>query len=234
MIGFYNYTVILTYVSLIVSSLGICFAGVGKPYHAIFCLILSGICDMFDGKIARTRKHSTAAEKRFGIQIDSLCDLVCFGVLPAVIGIQLATPDPELVAAMPYIDLMFEVSRIRSLIVLGYAVWVLGALLILCALIRLAYFNVTEEMRQDTVGGRRTSFEGLPVTSAAIIFPFAFIVSRLCPSLLSAWVYPVFMLVTAVCFITPFKVSKPHKKGLIVMSAIGLAEIAGLIYLMVR
>jgi len=212
MIGFYNYTVILTYISLVVSSLGICFAGVGKPYHAIFCLILSGICDMFDGKIARTRKHSTAAEKRFGIQLDSLCDLVCFGVLPAVIGINLAGANP----------------------ILTYTVWVLGALLILCALIRLAYFNVTEEMRQDTVGGRRTSFEGLPVTSAAIIFPFAFIVSRLCPAPARALIYPAFMLVTAVCFITPFKVSKPHKKGLIVMSAIGLAEIAGLIYLIVR
>ena len=212
MIGFYNYTVILTYISLVVSSLGICFAGVGKPYHAIFCLILSGICDMFDGKIARTRKHSTAAEKRFGIQLDSLCDLVCFGVLPAVIGVNLAGANP----------------------ILTYTVWVLGALLILCALIRLAYFNVTEEMRQDTVGGRRTSFEGLPVTSAAIIFPFAFIASLLCPAPVGEWVYPAFMLVTAVCFITPFKVSKPHKKGLIVMSAIGLAEIAGLVYLMVR
>ena len=84
MIGFYNYTVILTYVSLIISSIGICFAGAGKPYLAIFCLILSGICDMFDGKIASTMKR-TRAEKRFGIQIDSLSDVICFGVLPAVI-----------------------------------------------------------------------------------------------------------------------------------------------------
>lgn len=39
-----------------------------------------------DGRIARTKKDRTEQEKRFGIQIDSLNDLVCFGVLPAAIG----------------------------------------------------------------------------------------------------------------------------------------------------
>ena len=47
--------------------------------------MLAGVCDMFDGKIARTMKR-TKQEKRFGIQIDSLSDFLCFGVLPAMIG----------------------------------------------------------------------------------------------------------------------------------------------------
>ena len=72
MIGFYNYTVILTYVSLLVSSVGIGLAAAGHPFGALCCLLASGVCDMFDGKIARTRKKSTDEEKRFGIQIDSL------------------------------------------------------------------------------------------------------------------------------------------------------------------
>lgn len=40
---------------------------------------------MFDGKIARSKKNRTDREKMFGVQIDSLCDCVCFGVFPAMI-----------------------------------------------------------------------------------------------------------------------------------------------------
>ena len=58
MIGFYNYTVYLTYFSLIVSGVGLYQAANGRPLVAIFCLMVSGLCDMFDGKIARTRHKS--------------------------------------------------------------------------------------------------------------------------------------------------------------------------------
>ena len=84
MLGVYNYTVVLTYFGMLVSFLGITFAAQGNLRAALTCLIISGVCDMFDGKIAST-KVRTAKEKRFGIQIDSLSDLICFGVLPAMI-----------------------------------------------------------------------------------------------------------------------------------------------------
>ena len=85
MIGFYNYSVILTYISLLSSVFGMTQAIHGRFKTAIFCLALSGLCDMFDGKIARAMKNRTEDEKSFGIQIDSLCDMVCFGVFPAMI-----------------------------------------------------------------------------------------------------------------------------------------------------
>ena len=85
MIGFYDYTVILTYVSFASSIYGMICAMTGHFRWAIFCLALSGLCDMFDGKIARRKKDRTEDEKRFGIQIDSLCDVVCFGVFPIVL-----------------------------------------------------------------------------------------------------------------------------------------------------
>ena len=77
-LGIYDYTVILTYISLGISVFGITRALEGDFKVAIFCLALSGLCDMFDGKIARAMKNRTADEKKFGIQIDSLCDVVCF------------------------------------------------------------------------------------------------------------------------------------------------------------
>ena len=84
-IGFYDYTVILTYLSLISSIIGITQAIDGSFTPAVCCLIISGFCDLFDGTIARTKKNRTADEKVFGIQIDSLCDLVCFGAFPAIL-----------------------------------------------------------------------------------------------------------------------------------------------------
>ena len=213
MIGFYNYTVILTYVSLLISAVGIGFAVTGDPFTALFCLLASGICDMFDGKIARTRKKSTEEEKRFGIQLDSLCDIVCFGVLPASVAVSMTSAAAQC-------------DRI--------AVWAVSGLYILCALIRLAYFNVTEETRQATEGGRRTHFMGVPVTTAAVIFPLTYALSVLAPAPVSPWLYPALILITAVAFITPVKVRKPHTVGLAVLGLIGLLEAALMFYLLLR
>ncbi|MBR2353157.1 MAG: CDP-alcohol phosphatidyltransferase family protein [Clostridia bacterium] len=213
MIGFYNYTVILTYISLLISAVGIGFAVTGDPFTALFCLLASGICDMFDGKIARTRKKSTEEEKRFGIQLDSLCDIVCFGVLPASVAISMTST-----AAL--------CDRI--------AVWAVSGLYVLCALIRLAYFNVTEETRQATEGGRRTHFMGVPVTTAAVIFPLFYALSVLAPAPLAPWLYPAVILITAVAFITPVKVRKPHTVGLAVLGLIGLLEAVLMFYLLLR
>ena len=213
MIGFYNYTVILTYISLLISAVGIGFAATGDPFTALFCLMASGVCDMFDGMIARTRKKSTEEEKRFGIQLDSLCDIVCFGVLPAAVGIALAEGQST---------------------ALKVAAWGLGALFILCALIRLAYFNVTEETRQATEGGRRKSYLGVPVTTSAMVFPLMYALSFLLPAPVSLWIYPAFILITALAFITPVKVAKPHARGLVFMGLIGLAEAALMFWLLLR
>ena len=69
MIGFYNYTVILTYIGLVTTFFGITQAINGNFEVAIFCLIGSGFCDMFDGVIARSHKTRSESAKKFGIQI---------------------------------------------------------------------------------------------------------------------------------------------------------------------
>ena len=127
MIGFYNYTVILTYLGMLTGFAGIACAFEGNLRAALICLVMAGVCDMFDGKIASTMDR-TRQEKRFGIQIDSLSDLICFGVLPAMIVYANGG------------------GKLR---------WLPSALYLLCALIRLAWFNVDEEERQDREGGRR-------------------------------------------------------------------------------
>ena len=212
MIGFYNYTVLMTYFSLLLSCLGLFFAVLGRPIEALILILLSGICDMLDGKIARTRKKSTDEEKRFGIQLDSLCDIVCFGAFPAVIGVTIMPKDN---------------------IPLQIAAWVTGFALILCALIRLAYFNVTEETRQATEGGLRRHYMGLPVTTSAIIFPAAFIITQLIPSDWGLLVYPVAAALTSLFFILPLRIPKPHGFAFVVLGAIGSIEGMSLTYLFI-
>ena len=97
MLGYYNYTVILTYLSLVSAGLGITISliGEGHPFLGTFFLLFCGLCDAFDGEVARHKKNRTEEEITFGIQIDSLSDLVAFGVLPAIIGEAMIWQNPE-------------------------------------------------------------------------------------------------------------------------------------------
>lgn len=55
MIGFWDYTVVLTYVSFASAVLGMVCTMSGNLRWAVFCLAFCGFCDMFDGKIARSK-----------------------------------------------------------------------------------------------------------------------------------------------------------------------------------
>lgn len=208
MIGFYSYTVILTYLSLASAISGIFLACgmVGdkpQPTLAIVCLMISGLCDMFDGKIARTKKNRTEDEKQFGIQIDSLCDAICFGVLPSVIGYSVG---------------------LNTLIDLPVLI-----LFPLCAVIRLAYFNVTEELRQKKTEDTRKVYEGLPVTSVALILPLIYSFHKDIGEAFPQ-VYGTLMFLIALAFITRFKVKKPGMKTMLSFIGIGFIELLWLLY----
>ena len=91
------------------------FAEVSYLRYSLIFLILAGVCDMFDGKVARMCKRSEE-EKEFGIQIDSLADTVNFVVLPVVIMLSLG---------------MYSIIDI-----------IIYAIFILCGISRLGFFNI--------------------------------------------------------------------------------------------
>ena len=66
MIGFYNYSVIVTYIGVALSVSGMALASTGQFKFAILCLALAGACDTFDGKIARAMKNRTKEMEIFG------------------------------------------------------------------------------------------------------------------------------------------------------------------------
>ena len=83
-IGKWNKSVILTYIGVLIACFGIYLALAGAPNCACICLIFAGVCDMFDGAVARSIKRNDE-EKAFGIELDSLADMVNFIALPIVI-----------------------------------------------------------------------------------------------------------------------------------------------------
>ena len=202
MIGYYNYTVILTYLGLCSGMCGIFAAINAHPVIALICLMLSGFFDMFDGLVART-KERTKHEKQFGIELDSLSDLICFGVLPAIIGYKM-----------------------------GLNTWYFSIILILyvlAALIRLAYFNVMEYSRQEETTECRKSYEGLPVTSVAIILPLLYPLI----SLLGGFTYLAYgalLLVIAVLFLSKIKITKFKLKGMIAFVLLGILALLLLVF----
>lgn len=196
LLGYYDYTVVLTYIGMICGVIGIAHIMCEKFDVAIVCLMIAGVCDMFDGTVASTKKR-TDSEKKFGIQIDSLSDLICFGVLPGLFVYEFSS--------RVYIGMMT------------------AAFYILCALIRLAYFNVSEEERQQSEGGTRKYYQGLPVTSAALILPAVYIFAN------NIYIYISAIALMGVLFLVPFKLRKPKTFGKAILGIMGISEMFVLI-----
>ena len=155
-------------------------------------------CDIFDGKVASTMVR-TKPEKRFGIQIDSLRDRVCFGVLPALIAYQCSCG--------------------------GFLNIHISAVYVLCALIRLAWFNVDDEQRQDSERNGHITYFGLSVTTSAVLIT-SLISSRQLLEVPADILCPRGLLLIAVPFVLPFKMRKPGTIGMIVMALCGAAIFA--------
>jgi len=202
-IGYYGYWVWLTYLSVLTSFTGVTFALKGQPDAAVVCLILSGICDMFDGTVARTAKRNDM-QKAYGIQIDSLADVMSFGLLPAAIGYCL-----------------FDLSGNQSIFAMVLTIGICF-LYVLCGLMRLAWFNVTEEEMQAK-GEKRTYYVGLPITVASLILSVTyFIIAGLeCVST----IYTCLLVILALAFVSKFHMPKVKLKYVVVVAFVGLGVI---------
>ncbi len=203
-LGYYDYTVILTYCGAMFSVCGLMRVICQDFWWAILCLMMAGACDMFDGAVAAT-KDRTPSEKRFGVQIDSLSDLVGFGVLPAAFVFRIC--DQKVTVGM------------------------ICAAFVLCALIRLAYFNVMEEERQQKTDQKRESYLGVPVTTIAVLLPAVYLLydCRICRR--TFW-FPLLLAAMGLGYLLPVEVKKPGVLGKIGIVAIGALEVAGMLFFM--
>ncbi|MBQ8825449.1 MAG: CDP-alcohol phosphatidyltransferase family protein [Ruminococcus sp.] len=195
-LGYYNYTVVLTYIGMIMGFMGLLFVMSHKFQGAVICLMIAGLCDMFDGAVAATRKRNEH-EKKFGIQIDSLSDLICFGILPSIFVAQIENSN--------------------------YISFAIAICYVLCALIRLAYFNVHEEERQKLESTVRKYYQGLPVTTIALFLPAVYILFK------RRYAFTCLLFIMAILFLSPIKIKKPEMLGKVMMAALGVLEFIVLI-----
>ena len=107
---------------------------------AVAAVICAGVFDMLDGRAARW----LGADSRFGAQLDSLADLVSFGIAPAVI------------------------MYVWSLSRMGDAGWIAALIFCACSAIRLARFNV-QAARDEGATNVHPYFTGLPTPAAACL-----------------------------------------------------------------
>lgn len=176
-------SVLMTYLGVIFGIVSISFAFTKMAFveveymrYSLILLMFAGVCDMFDGKIARMCKR-TESEKEFGIQIDSLADTVNFLVLPVVI--------------------MLSLGMTSTIDILIYT------LFILCGITRLGVFNCNADLDAPA-----EYYNGLPVTSSAIIYPLLGMFHRQVPENVFYTIYIVATAIMAVLFVTKIKIPK--------------------------
>ncbi len=141
MLGFWNKSVYITYFGAFAAISGLLFAfHYNNIDYAFVGMIIAAVCDMFDGKIARHIKNRKEVEKDFGVQIDSLADIVCFITVPMI---------------TLYFFGLREVYQI-----------ILLSLYVVCGIIRLAYFNVAMSDKNKAI----EYYQGVPVPLSVPIF----------------------------------------------------------------
>ena len=138
----------LTLMGLCSGATAIRFALMAEWKTAVACVVLAMIFDMLDGRAARM----LGADTRFGAQLDSLADLVSFGVAPGVI--------------------MYTWSLER----MGPAGWAAALIFCACSAIRLARFNV-QSVRDEGASKSNPYFTGLPTPAAACMMLLPLLIS---------------------------------------------------------
>ncbi len=203
-IGFFDYTVIATLLSLFLGTLGVFYAVNGAPMTGLILLMACGMIDMVDGKIANT-KERTAIEKRYGLQIDILSDMVAFGLLPIAVGYGAGLRHTAVIPVM--------------------------ALYAVAVQIRLAYFNVAQEARIKQGDHPFRYYEGFPVNYISLVLPAIYLLRGLVGDGAFQWIYLLVLLAAIPSYLLKFRVLKPRFRGLMILLGVGFVELLLLLLL---
>ena len=161
---------ILTLLALAAGLTAIRFGLDGRWEHAVLAIIVAAVLDALDGRIARLLKGAS----KFGAELDSLSDFVCFGVSPVLVL---------------YLWTMKDAGRLG---------WVLVMLFTICCGLRLARFNVMME-DHDAPAWQARFFTGIPAPAGGglVLLPMVLSFQGSEGFFRQPWVVGIFMLVIA-------------------------------------
>ena len=149
MLGYWNKSVYITYLGAFFAVGGFLLAlHQNNIDYAFAGMILACVCDMFDGKVARACKR-TDKEKEFGVQIDSLADVICFITIPAIVLY------------------LMGLQEIYHILLLSFYV--------ICGIVRLGYFNVAMSDKDKAI----KCYSGLPVPMSVAIFGLVWLINKI-------------------------------------------------------
>ena len=146
----------------------------------------------------------TDNEKLFGIQLDSLCDVVAFGAFPSLLCYCMG------------------VKGSLGMLAIGFYC--------ICGVIRLAYFNVVETNNFFSEEEHEKVYHGLPITSIAVILPVLYLLHFVLPYTFPVLLM-VMLFAVGTLFIADFKMKKPSNKVLaLIVAVVAIAIIITFVY----
>ncbi len=183
-IGYYSIANAVTLFGLI-SAVTSCFlAAHGNFKFAVYMLFLALICDMFDGKIARMNKNRTESQKFYGVQLDSLCDVISFGVTPC------------------FMAFSFGFNGVLDVIIYLF--------FICCGAIRLAYFNTRAQFSESSAASK--TFRGLPIPTSVVTTVTLFMLTTFIPANITVWIFRFVFFGLGFLYILNIKINKMNFK----------------------
>jgi CDP-diacylglycerol--serine O-phosphatidyltransferase len=213
---------ILTLIGVCIGLSSIKFAFDGKFELSIIAVIIAGIIDGLDGRIARLIKGTS----KVGKELDSLTDVISFGVAPAFIM---------------YFWALSEIGRLG---------WLISLIYVVCVALRLARFNVSSEAESSW---RDNFFEGIPSPAGGILVLMPLVLSFSEFKYLNEnykLVVPIFFIIISILLISKIptyslkKIAVPRRTsifllfsiilyfGLILVYTFNTIIISGIIYLL--
>jgi len=198
---------LLTSINILAGMFCIVTASSGKPHALWFAsavLFIGMVADVFDGIIARLQRTSS----EFGVQYDSLADVVSFGIAPAVLAYHLG------------------LSKLPGRVGLGIAF-----LFAVCAAMRLARYNT------QATSDEKKSFAGLP-TPAAAGFVASLAIILLNYKLVDKLLWPLGIIIIVLSYLMISTVKYPSSSDLILVGrkpfvylTVGTLAIGGAVFL---
>lgn len=192
-IGYYSLANAVTLFGLISASMS-CFlaaSGAKNIKFAVLMLFFACICDLFDGRIARSNPNRSEHQQFYGIQLDSLCDMVSFGIAPCFIA--------------------FSMGFNGVLDVIIYLIF------IVCGAVRLAYFNT---LANDAPGKSMKYYRGVPIPVSCFFITLLVLLSTFIPASVNVWIVRLIMLALGICFVLNIKIKKPPLRNMLVIFGI--------------
>ncbi len=187
-----------TSMNLVCGFLSILMASHGDFLLASWLILIANIFDILDGRLARL----TSVESMFGAELDSLCDLVSFGVAPAFLVYTRYFKDGNL----------------------GMIGMLVAVLFVLCGALRLARFNVTPHSHKDV-------FEGMPIPGGAgilatmVIFEMQYFTFMQIPQVAVPFIVAItaFLMVSKIEYPAMKKTPKTSKKRILGVLFVAIA-----------